>query len=271
LPALTTVEAVRTTGRRLLAATFVASVLASTSLLVLAACAATGAGGTAPSWGIEAPSEVAAIRQSGDQTRLTIDLTMPAGLDDHECWRSLTGAVDDFSEKSILIRVTADTWSDPRCGQATTIQSVSVNLPAPLGARTVNVNNSTLGDYIADPVGNPTLRYCYEFRCGAPAPATCDASSVHHAAAGTEVDAHARYTMRGCDGRWLVLDFTWTGGPACDNACATTGGSAARWFYRGTNQGWQAIVSTTAAGCGPVVTVEPAFPTALCESLDLLR
>jgi hypothetical protein len=40
----------------------------------------------------------------------------------------------------------------------------------------------------------------------------------------------------------------WTGGPACDNARASTGGSAARWYYRGTNQGWQAIVSTTAAG-----------------------
>src|SRR3954467_4724635 len=102
LPALTTVEAVHTTGRRLLAATFAASVLALTSLLVLAAC---GAGGAAPalasapaSWGITAPSEVEVIRQSGDQTRLTIDLNMPAGLGDHECWRNLTGAVDDFSE-----------------------------------------------------------------------------------------------------------------------------------------------------------------------------
>jgi hypothetical protein len=279
LPALTTVEAVRITGRRDLAARFAALVLALMSSQVLTACAAPGAGGRArptvtsppPSWAIAAPSQVTAIRQSGDQTRLTIDLTMPAALGDHECWRNLAGGVDDFSEKSTLIQVTAEMWSDPRCGHSTTTESVAVDLPAPLGARTVNVNNSTLGGYIADPVGSPTLRYCYGFRCGPPHPATCDGSSVHDAAAGTEVDPHARYTLRGCDGHWLVLDFTWTGGPACDNACPTMGGSTARWFYRGTNQGWQAIVSTTAAGCAPVLAVEPAFPTALCDGLDPLR
>jgi hypothetical protein len=195
---------------------------------------------------------------------------MPVALSDHECWRNLSGGVADFSEKSTLIRVTAEMWSDPGCGQATTTESVPVDLPAALGARTVNVNSSSLGDFVADPVGSATLRYCYEFRCGPPPPATCDGSSVRDAATGTDVPAHARYTQRGCDGHWLVLDFTWTGGPACDNACPTTGGSAVRWFYRGTDQGWRAIVSTTAAGCAPVLAVESAFPTALCEGLGRL-
>jgi hypothetical protein len=251
-----------------------ASVLALTSLLVLTACAAPGAGVTtpspSPSWGVGAPSEVTEIRQSGDQTRLTVDVTMPAALADHECWRNLSGSVDDFSDKSTIIRVTAEFWRDPRCGKATTTESVSVDLPAPLGARTVNVNNSSDGVYMADPVGSPTLRFCYG-GCGAPPPANCDGLSVRQAAGGTEVDPHAKYFVRGCDGHWLVLDFTWTGGPACDNACPTLSVSAVRWFYRGTNQGWQAIVSTTAAGCAPVLAVEPAFPTTLCQGLDRLR
>jgi hypothetical protein len=221
-----------------------------------------------PSWEVEAPGEVTAIRQSNDQTRLTIDLTMPAALPDHECWRNLTGSVDEPSGKSTNIRVTAEFWTNPRCGKPTTTVSVSVDLPALLGASAVYVTNE--GVYIADPVGSPTLRYCYG-RCGLPPPATCDGLSVRQAASGTEVDPHAKYFVRGCDGHWLVLDFTWTGGPACDNACATTSESAVRWFYRGTNQGWQAIASTTAAGCAPVLAVEPAFPTALCEGLDRLR
>jgi hypothetical protein len=259
----------RITGRFIMAATLLMSSLAT------GACARSGAGTSHPtasttpaSWELGmAPSVIAAVGESADQTRLTIDLNMPAGLADHDCSRNLTGRVMDFSSKSALIEVTADMWTDPRCAHATTAESVMVKLPEPLGARTVNINSSALGDYIADPAGNTKLRFCYEFRCGPLPPATCDATSVRVAATGSDVDPHATWTVRSCDSHWLVGDFAWTGGPVCDNKCATASATTMRWFYRATEHGWLAITGTTVQGCTPIQTVDPTFPTASCRGL----
>jgi hypothetical protein len=259
----------RGTGRCVIAATLLMSSLG------VAGCAAPGANGgsrvtatpTPATWesGV-APSDVTAIRQSADQTTLTIDLNMPAGLTDHDCWRNLNGHVMDFSATSTIIQVTADFWTDPGCPRATVSVPVTVMLPEPLGTRTVNINSSSLGSYIANP-GKTTLRFCYEFRCAPPPPATCDGASIRDAALGADVGAHATWTVRDCDSHWLILDFAWSGGPVCDNTCPSTNMTTMRWFYRATEHGWFAIAGTTAPGCSQVQRAEPAFPTALCQEL----
>jgi hypothetical protein len=243
--------------------------------LTMVACATPGSAGTSPTPSVSppswqeavAPSDVAAIHLTPDQTRLTVDLNLPAGTAGHDCWRNLTGTVTDFDDTTAHIQITADLWSDLRCATTTVVQPVTVTLPSPLGSRLVNVNNSSLGGYIADPAGNATLRYCYEFRCTPPPPASCDAASVADAAKGAEVDPHARWTVRGCDGHWLVLDFAWTGGPACDNACPSMSVTTMRWFYRATDHGWRGITGTRDPGCRSVQAAEPEFPAALCEGL----
>ncbi|MFD0441069.1 hypothetical protein [Streptomyces chartreusis] len=72
-----------------------------------------------------------------------------------------------------------------------------------------------------------------------------------------------------CDGKWLVLDFSWRTGPACgdstDPACSSRLGD--RWFFRVKKTGWESIIRTSAGGCQDVQLKEPAFPSSLCESL----
>jgi hypothetical protein len=257
----------RITGRIIIAATLLIPILATD------ACARPGVTG-APhptaspnSWqdGM-APDNIAAVRESPDQATLIVDLNMPAGLTDRDCWRNLSGRVIDFSASSLIVQLTADFWSDRRCASTTVLTSVPVKLPGPLGSRTANINNSS-SDYIADPPGAGTLRFCYEGRCTPLPPATCAGTSIQAAAKGAEVDPHATYTVRSCDAHWLVLDFAWTGRPACDNACASTSRTTMRWFYRPTEHGWRAITGTTEAGCAAIQRAEPAFPTELCANL----
>lgn len=85
------------------------------------------------------------------------------------------------------------------------------------------------------------------------------------------VDApeHTYRDSEKCDGKWLVLDFSWRTGPACgdsaDPACSSRLGD--RWFFRAKNTGWAPIVRTSAGGCRDVQRAEPAFPASLCASL----
>ncbi|MFF3878094.1 hypothetical protein [Streptomyces sp. NPDC001978] len=85
------------------------------------------------------------------------------------------------------------------------------------------------------------------------------------------VDApeHTYRDSEKCDGKWLVLDFSWRTGPACsdstDPACSSRLGD--RWFFQAKKTGWEPIVRTSAGGCRDVQRKEPTFPTSLCASL----
>ncbi|WP_335755326.1 hypothetical protein [Streptomyces fodineus] len=86
------------------------------------------------------------------------------------------------------------------------------------------------------------------------------------------VDApdHSYRDDQHCDGKWLVLDFSWRTGPA---ACSDGKGSGCspslgdRYFFRAKRSGWEPFFSSAAGGCTEVQRREPAFPTALCAKL----
>ncbi len=87
----------------------------------------------------------------------------------------------------------------------------------------------------------------------------------------TAVDA-PRHTYRDaqrCDGKWLVLDFSWRTGPACDDtsdpACSSALGD--RWFFRAGKSGWEPVLESVRGGCRDVQRKEPGFPAALCGTL----
>jgi hypothetical protein len=73
------------------------------------------------------------------------------------------------------------------------------------------------------------------------------------------------------NGRWLVLNVGWPGGPAgCDGPPCSPDLVSTRWFFRASLHGWQTITATRTAGCTQVRTVEPQFPARLCAGLPAL-
>jgi hypothetical protein len=214
-----------------------------------------------------APSDITVIKISADGRTLSIGIHVPTGTAE-PCYRNVAGRINDFSAKSTVIGITADFWTDPACNKTKTV-TVRVRLPQPLDRRTVNVNSSSEGDYTTDASTPGTLRFCDEFVCGH-LPATCDRATIARIAHGADVQQPATWTVRGCDATGLVLDLSWTGGPACDNACPTLSKSSIRWFYRATPDGWMALTTTRAGGCAAARAADPSFPTALCASLEPL-
>ncbi len=249
-------------------------------LLAVAACAhpASPVGGSttpspspspSPTWMIGVGViGVTGITINANGRLLSITVKVPAADDATLCYRHVSTRVSDFSQRSAIIGVSMDVWTGRECSIEATI-IVKVRLPKPLGTRTVNVNNSSDGGYVADPEHPGALRFCYEFRC-APDPATCEPATIAAVARGADMQQPVTWIVRGCDEHWLVLDLSFTGGPACDNSCSPTSGTALRWYYRATPQGWTEIVGTRSGGCAAVQAVDASFPTAICENLEPL-
>jgi hypothetical protein len=99
-------------------------------------------------------------------------------------------------------------------------------------------------------------------------PASCSDASYSAAMGATAPPQDAAYDAVGCDGRWLVLDVGWPGGPAgCDGPSCGSDSTVTRWFFRAGPQGWIVIASSLSAGCTRVLQVAPQFDTALCTNL----
>ncbi|PKT72179.1 hypothetical protein CW362_15240 [Streptomyces populi] len=144
--------------------------------------------------------------------------------------------------------------------------TAKVSLPEPLGDRDVIVDNYTR--FTAEGAEPPALRLCGELGCTPPATG-CTPASYEQALTAVDAPEHTYRNSERCDGKWLVLDFSWRTGPACDDstdpACSARLGD--RWFFRSKKSGWEPISRTSAGGCRDVRREEPAFPSSLCRSL----
>lgn len=150
------------------------------------------------------------------------------------------------------------------------VRTVRITLPAPLGHRQVVLDHKAT----FWPAGAERLRLCGTGGTVCqplppwPPPASCTEISYGQAMAATYPPAHSDYDAVGCDGRWLVLNVGWPGGPAgCDGPSCGSGSTVTHWFFRASKRGWIIVASSRTAGCAGVHQAAPQFPTALCAGL----
>lgn len=224
-------------------------------------------------WVTMQPSAVTGARLGDDRRTLFIDAQVPRG--GRACARDLKAVYTDplygTVPGTVHVQITFVSPlgdKDSGCGEEKTA-TARVGLPEPLGDRKLVVDNHTV--FTADGARLPALRMCGQLGCTPPRTG-CTAASYDQALMAVNAPDHTYRDSEKCDGEWLVLDFTWRTGPACDDttnsACTSRLGD--RWFYRAEKAGWKPFFRTSAGGCRDVQRREPGFPTALCASLPPL-
>jgi hypothetical protein len=214
------------------------------------------------------PSAVTAAQLADDQRTLTLTAQVPDGK--NPCVRALK-AVLTASERNILwVQITYSSPSGDRNSGCTGERTAStrLRLPKPLGSQKLIVDHDT--QFTADGAELPALRLCGQLGCHPPATG-CTSSSYDQALIAADAPEHTYLNADHCDGKWLVLDFSWRTGPVCGDTTASPSGCASRlgdrWFFRAKPAGWAPITASAAGGCEAVQRAEPAFPTALCATL----
>jgi hypothetical protein len=232
-----------------------------------------GASATPTFWGTYGPSGVQLIGvHVGSSGRiLAVAAQMPAGP--YGCERDLTASVAGFTAKVAYLSILFQSRLADVAGACRwRVMTVHVSLPAPLGQREVMINSDTTTVFAPSHGGQ--LRRCGEYGCGPfkpPPPASCTTASYQQAMLSTGPAAGAVYGVLGCDGRWLVLNVGWPGGPAgCDGSSCSPDLVSTRWFFRASRHGWETITAARTAGCAQVHKVEPQFPSRLCAGLPAL-
>ncbi|MGW3292042.1 hypothetical protein ACWDR3_46235 [Streptomyces sp. NPDC001002] len=255
----------------------VVAVLCALAVVLLAGCGTEVAGrGSATAtatatgpipWTLAQPARVTAARLAGDHRTLSVDADVPHGK--KPCVRDFKAKVTGSDARTVWVQLTFDSPSgDRRSGCAEETRATArVRLPQALGDRHLSVDNDTV--FTAEDAKPPALRLCGELGCDPPATG-CSPGSYDQALMAVGAPEHTYRDAEHCDGKWLVLDFSWRTGPACgddtkNSACTSRLGD--RFFFRATKAGWKTIAHSTAGGCTDVLKVEPAFPTALCASL----
>jgi hypothetical protein len=255
----------------------VIALLCAVAVLLLGGCGTRVASGAAPAqtgpipWTLGAPSAVTAARLGADHRTLSIDANVPSG--NSPCVRDLKAEDTDTKYGAVPGTVHVQvTFSSPDldrrsgCTKERTA-TARVRLPEPLGERELVVDDNIV--FTADGAKPPALRLCGRLGCHPPA-AGCTTASYEQAMIAVDAPMHAYRDDQHCDGKWLVLDFSWRTGPACGDdtknpACTSSLGD--RYFLRAKRSGWEPFFESTAGGCTAVQHREPAFPTALCAKL----
>ncbi|MBP2050506.1 hypothetical protein J2Z21_003445 [Streptomyces griseochromogenes] len=248
-----------------------AAALWAVAVLLLGACGkqvggATG-GASPASWTTVEPSYVTGARLGADGRTLSLDTLVPEG--GRSCVKDLRAEYRERVNGAVWVQVTYATHYGIKvagCGGKEKPATARVRLPEPLGKEDLIVDHYT--HFTRDRAKPPALRLCGKLGCD-PAPTGCTPDSYDQALMAVDAPKHAYRDSERCDGRWLVLDFSWRTGPACDDtsnpACSSALGD--RWFYRAGKSGWVPVFGGVRGGCKDVQRKEPRFPTALCESL----
>ncbi|MER6060768.1 hypothetical protein [Streptomyces sp. NPDC001792] len=254
--------------------------LCAVAVLLLGGCGTRVAGGASPTptgpipWTTFGPSGVTGARIGADHRTLSLDTRVPSG--EHPCVRDLKAVDTDAAygtvPGTVHVQITFSSPSGDRrsgCTEEKTA-TVRVRLPEPLGDRELVVDNDIV--FTADGARPPALRLCGRLGCHPPATG-CTTASYEQAMIAVDAPMHSYRDAEHCDGKWLVLDFSWRTGPACDAddkdpACTSRLGD--RYFFRAERSGWKPFFDSAAGGCRAVQRREPAFPTALCASLEPL-
>ncbi|MDQ0598811.1 hypothetical protein QF037_003156 [Streptomyces canus] len=262
----------------------VAAPLCAVTALLLGACGTETAGrGTSPSnaaspatsalrWTLSAPTrtQINGAEIGADRRTVTITVDVPSGP--NPCMRDLKAKLTEPVGNTVPVQVTFASPSGDRsygCAKTTTARA-RVKLPEPLGDRELVVGYPG-AVFTAEGARPPALRLCGDLGCTPPATG-CTAPSYEQALKAVGAPAHTLRDAEHCDGKWLVLDFSWPTGPACgdqtDGVCMSRLGD--RWFFKAGKSGWKSFFRTAEGGCQDVRDREPAFPTALCASLEPL-
>jgi hypothetical protein len=257
----------------------VAALLCALAVLLLGACGTrvAGQGGTTPSatalpWTLSAPTrtQITGAELGTDRRTVTIAVDVPSGP--NPCVRGLKAELTEPVSNAVPVRVTFTSPSGDRrsgCTESATAK-VRVELPEPLGDRELVVGYPG-AVFTADDAPLPALRLCGDLGCTPPATG-CTPGSYEQAVKAVGSPAHTYRDAEHCDGKWLVLDISWPTGPVCggpeNDSCAPRLGD--RWFYQAEESGWKPFFRTATGGCQAVQDREPAFPAALCASLEPL-
>ncbi|MFC4029987.1 hypothetical protein ACFO3J_00720 [Streptomyces polygonati] len=252
-----------------------AAVLCALAVLFLGACGTrvAGQGEQAPPtatgpipWETTEPSAITGARLTGDGRTLVLDAQVPSGK--RPCVRDLKAVLTDPVQNTVQVQVTLSTPSSDKrsgCIEETTA-TVRVRLPGPLGDREVVVDHFT--QFTAEGAKSPALRLCGRLGCRPPATG-CTPASYDQALIAVDAPEHTLRDAEDCEGKWLVLDFSWRTGAACagssEPGCSSRLGD--RWFFEAKSTGWAPIAEGAAGGCRAVQRKEPAFPASMCQSL----
>ncbi|MGW3037661.1 hypothetical protein ACWDCB_41515 [Streptomyces sp. NPDC001178] len=261
-------------GRRDGRGAAVVAVLCVVVALLLGGCgtqvagreAAPSATGPIP-WTVFEPSQVTGARLADGGRTLLLDAQVPSGA--RACVRDFKAVLTDPVEKDLVrVQLTFSSPSGDRRSGCSKERSATarLRLPVPLGGREVVVDDYV--QFTADGAKAPALRLCGKLGCTPPATGCTDAS-YDQALMAVGAPAHTYRDSQECDGKWLVMDFSWRTGPACDDASAPGCSSRLgdRWFFRAEKSGWVPIVEGAAGGCRVVRRRAPAFPDSLCRGL----
>jgi hypothetical protein len=258
--------------------------------LMLAACGTVHAGaafpGAASSARTTAPAAVTwrtfpagmstgTIHLAGSGRVLMIPVQAPFG--DKACLRDFAARLTAFGSAAAYVtidyQVALTPGPDGLAGYGCPpgpVRTVQIKLPAPLGHRQVILNHqatfwsaSTTRLTLCSTGGSVCQHVATR-----PPPASCTDVSYGWAMAATYPPEHSDYGALGCDGRWLVLNVGWPGGPAgCDGPSCNPYSTTTHWFFRASKQGWIVVANSLTAGCTRVHQAAPQFPTALCANL----
>ncbi|WP_406132047.1 hypothetical protein [Streptomyces sp. NBC_00989] len=249
--------------------------LCAVAVLLLGACGrqvAGGADGATPTgpipWTTTEPFRVTAAQLADDQRTLTLTARVPDGK--RPCVRALRAAVTAAENNTVWVQITLSSPSGDRRSGCTGERTATtrLRLPERLGDQKLVIDNDT--QFTTDGAKLPALRLCGELGCHPPATG-CTSASYQQALMAADAPEHTYLNSEHCDGKWLVLDFSWRTGPVCGDTTASPAGCSSqlgdRWFFRAKPAGWAPVAESAAGGCKAVRRAEPAFPTSLCAGL----
>jgi hypothetical protein len=233
---------------------------------ILAGCARPGTGpgdGSAENW-TTYQADVTNVRRGPEARSVLLDVAVLAGQDGCSRDPRITYYTEEYGR--IFANVVQDSRRSHIVGAcpSTAPAVVTLTAPEPIGDRILVLNQEAWA-----PSGAAYRRCDPQLGCTPPAD-PCDRVWVQAAVMGMDVSRHSVGSVEGCDGTWLVM--TVPSDPVPCGAEPRPGCTAIvnvrRYFLRFVvGKGWQTIAASTAAGCGDVSSVEPAFPTRLCASL----
>ncbi|MFE9959058.1 hypothetical protein [Micromonospora sp. NPDC005299] len=210
-------------------------------------------------------ADVTAVRVSADPRSLSLTVALLGDADG--CSRH--PRITYFTEENnrIYANVVQDSRLSGTVGACSTHTpgEVTLTAPGPIAGRIVVLNQEP---WKRD--GAEYRRCDAAFGCDPMPTDHCDPAWISVAVRGMDVSRHSTGSTEGCDGRWLVMTVPFDpvpcgaeARPGCDASV-----NVRRHFLRWAGQrGWAPIASSTEAGCGRVLTTEPAFPRKLCADL----
>ncbi|MEU8263860.1 hypothetical protein AB0C02_24945 [Micromonospora sp. NPDC048999] len=210
-------------------------------------------------------ADVTAVRVSDDPRSLVLTVALLGDADGCSRDPRITYFVEENNR--IFANVVQDSRLSGVVGACPTHTpgEVTLTAPGPIDGRIVVLNQQPW-----KPDGDEYRRCDATFGCD-PMPADhCDHAWIDVTVQGMDVSRHSTGSVEGCDGTWLVMTVPFDPVPCGVEAredCIPSV-NVRRYFLRWSGQGgWAMIASSTKAGCGSVLTGEPAFPRRLCAKL----